>query len=92
MSPLWFVNVLLLPYACPFQHVLHIVWLSLDWRYALAWTEHKETDATTLVIMSHHASGMAWCIMLCNGYKHSVNQNWYTKYVLCLNKHNNKDK
>jgi len=48
MSPLWFVNVLLLPYAAPFQHVLHVAWLSLDRRYALARTERKETDATTL--------------------------------------------
>jgi hypothetical protein len=81
MSPLWFVNVLLLPYAAPFQHV---AWLGLDWRYALARTEHKETDATTLMIMNHHASGMAWCIMLCNRYKHSVNRNWHTNLSYAL--------
>jgi hypothetical protein len=64
---------------------LALAWLSLDGLYALAWTEHKETDAAALMIMSHHAGGVVWCIMLSNHFRHSVNQNLYINFVLCLN-------
>ena len=63
--------------ACP-THVR----FSLDGLYALAQTERKETYA---VIMSHHASGMAWCIMLSNHFRNSVNENLYINFFLCLN-------
>jgi len=60
-----------------------LAWLSLDRLYALTRTEHKKPGATALMIMSLNASGVAWCIMLSNHFRHSVNQNLYINFALC---------